>query len=425
MRGIHVEERRDSLVTDGVMDEQGGHAWSTTAMDGRGRARCGDLDRGLESSHDSLRQLVEEQAALRRVATLVARAAPPAELFEAVCGEVARLLEAPSTKLFQYGSNGTASVVAESGEVASLGVGHCLPVTGNNLLSVVWRTRRPYQIEADEDDGPTRDLARRLGVRSAVGAPIVVEGRLWGMMSALWTEPGQLPPGIEVRLAQFTDLVATAIANADSRAELAASRARVVAAADDTRRRIERDLHDGTQQRLVSLALDLRSVEAAVPSELIDLKAQLSRTVEGLAGAIDELREISRGLHPAILSKGGLGPTLKGLARRCPVPVSLRISADRRLPERVEVAVYYLVSEALTNVAKHAQASSVEIELEAAESVVRVAVIDDGVGGAHPQRGSGLIGLRDRIQALGGSFQVNSPERGGTQLVIEIPLTQP
>jgi signal transduction histidine kinase len=262
-------------------------------------------------------------------------------------------------------------------------------------------------------------------VRSAVGAPIVVEGRVWGMMNALWTDPGQLRSGLEDRLAQFTELVATAIANADSRAELAASRARVVAAADETRRRIERDLHDGTQQRLVSLALDLRAVEATVPSELIDLKAQLSRAVEGLADAIHELREISRGIHPAILSKGGLGPTLKVLARRCPVPVSLRMSADRRLPERVEVAVYYFVSEALTNVAKHAQASGVEIDLEAAESVLRVAVIDDGVGGAHPQRGSGLTGLRDRIESLGGSFEVNSPEWGGTQLIIEIPLTQP
>jgi signal transduction histidine kinase len=377
------------------------------------------------SKCDELDELVEDQAALRRVATLVARAARPAEVFEAVCGEVARLLEAPSTKLFQYGADGTASVVAEWGEVARVGVGRSLPVAGNNLLSVVWRTRRAFQMEADQDDGPTRDLARQLGVRSAVGAPIVVEGRVWGMMNALWTDPGQLRSGLEDRLAQFTELVATAIANADSRAELAASRARVVAAADETRRRIERDLHDGTQQRLVSLALDLRAVEATVPSELIDLKAQLSRAVEGVADAIHELGEISRGIHPAILSNGGLGPALKALARRCPVSVTLRLSADRRLPERAEVAVYYFVSEALTNVAKHAHASGVEIDLEAAESVVRVAVIDDGVGGAHPQRGSGLTGLRDRIESLGGSFEVNSPEWGGTQLIIEIPLTQP
>jgi signal transduction histidine kinase len=195
-----------------------------------------------------------------------------------------------------------------------------------------------------------------------------------------------------------------------------------VAAADDTRRRIERDLHDGTQQRLVSLALDLRAVEATVPSELIDLKAQLSRAVEGVADAIHELREISRGIHPAILSNGGLGPALKALARRSPVPVTLRLSADRRLPERVEVAVYYLVSEALTNVAKHAQASCVDIDLEAADSVVRITVSDDGVGGADPGRGSGLIGLRDRIESLGGSTEITSPEGEGTRLSIEIPL---
>jgi len=379
----------------------------------------------VRSSHDELHQLVQEQAALRRVATLVARSTAPAELFEAVCGEVASVVGAPSTKLFQYEANGTATVVAEWGDVASMGVGRSIPVTGDNLLSMVWRGCRAFHMEADEDHGPTPDLARQLGVHSAVGAPIAVEGRLWGMIGAFWTEPGQLRSGLEVRLAQFTNLVATAIANADSRTELAASRARVVAAADETRRRIERDLHDGTQQRLVSLALALRAVEAAVPSDLVEVKEQLAGAVEELAGAIHELREISRGIHPAILSKGGLGPTLKALARRSPVPVALRMSAGGRLPERVEVAVYYVVSEALTNVAKHAHASRVEIDLEAAESVIRVAVIDDGVGGANTERGSGLIGLRDRIESLGGSIEIRSPAGGGTRLAIAIPYTQP
>jgi signal transduction histidine kinase len=223
-------------------------------------------------------------------------------------------------------------------------------------------------------------------------------------------------------LEQFTELVATAIANADSRAELSASRTRVVAAADETRRRIERDLHDGTQQRLVSLALDLRTAEAAVPAELVELKAQLSHVGEALSGAVDDLREISRGIHPAILSRGGLGAALKTLARRSSVPVKLHLSACMRLPASVEVAVYYFVSEALTNVAKHAHASVVNVDVEAQDTVAKLSVRDDGVGGARLDQGSGLIGLRDRLEALGGKIEITSPVGKGTSLLVEIPL---
>jgi len=190
-------------------------------------------------------------------------------------------------------------------------------------------------------------------------------------------------------------------------------------------RRIERDLHDGTQQRLVSLALDVRAAEASAPPELVELKAQLSRTADGLAGAVENLQEISRGIHPAILSQGGLGPALKTLARRSSVPVQLDVSVDRRLPENVEVAVYYVVSEALTNVAKHAHASMVRVDLEADEAVVRLSVGDDGVGGATCAQGSGLIGLRDRIEALGGRIEIASPSGKGTTLIVEMPVTQP
>jgi signal transduction histidine kinase len=278
-------------------------------------------------------------------------------------------------------------------------------------------------MESYEDaPGALSVLARQLGIRSGVAGAIVVEGRVWGMIAAVWTEPGRLPAGIEGRLAQFTELVATAIANADSRAELSASRARVVAAADETRRRIERDLHDGTQQRLVSLALDVRGAEASVPSELVELRAQLSHVAEGLTGALADLQEVSRGIHPAILSKGGLGAALKALARRSSVHVELDLSAGRRLSESVEVAVYYLVSEALTNVAKHAHASVVHVDLVAGDAVVQLSVRDDGVGGARPEKGSGLIGLRDRIEALGGKIDIASPEGKGTTLLVEIPL---
>jgi signal transduction histidine kinase len=218
-----------------------------------------------------------------------------------------------------------------------------------------------------------------------------------------------------------TELVATAIANAESRAALAASRARIVAAADETRRRIERDLHDGTQQQLVSLMLELRAVQAAVPAQLGELGSGLGRITEGLVGVFDRVREISHGIHPAILSERGLRPALTALGRRSVVPVELELRAERRLPGPVEVAAYYAVSEALANAAKHAQASVVQVELDTSGAILRLTVRDNGVGGADPARGSGLVGLRDRIEALGGTLEVTSPAGGGTLLLIEIP----
>jgi signal transduction histidine kinase len=242
------------------------------------------------------------------------------------------------------------------------------------------------------------------------------------MMIAGSTLEQPLPADTEVRLASFTKLVATAIANAQSRAALAASRARVVAAADETRRRIERDLHDGAQQRLVSLMLELRAAQAAVPPQLGELEGELSRVTDGLASVCEELREISRGIHPAILSERGLGPALRVLARRSAVPVELDLHAVRRLPEPVEVAAYYVVSEALTNAAKHAQASVVQVDVDTDDSIVQLAIRDDGVGGADPVRGSGLTGLSDRVEALGGGIEVASPAGRGTSLLVRIPI---
>lgn len=207
-----------------------------------------------------------------------------------------------------------------------------------------------------------------------------------------------------------------------SRAELAASRRRIVAASDQTRRWIERDLHDGTQQRLVSLGLELRSAELTVPPELAEVKVQMSRVAEGLDGALEDLREISRGIHPAILSEGGLVPAIKALARRSAVPVELDARAEARLPERIEVAAYYVVSEALANAAKHAKASAVHIDLEARGDFLHLSVRDDGIGGAGPARGSGLVGLTDRVEALGGTIAIASPIGEGTTLVVELPL---
>jgi signal transduction histidine kinase len=230
------------------------------------------------------------------------------------------------------------------------------------------------------------------------------------------------PPETEAQIAEFTELVATAIANAESRAELAASRARVVAAADKARRRIERDLHDGTQQRLISVGLELRAADALVPPELTDLRTQLASAGKSLTGAIEELQEISRGIHPAILSRGGLGPALKTLARRSSLPVELRVDGERRLPQPVEVAAYYVVSEALTNAAKHARATALTVDMRTEDGVLRLSIADDGVGGADPAVGSGLVGLKDRVQALGGELEIASAPGEGTALRVTIPI---
>jgi signal transduction histidine kinase len=402
-----------------------------TRMPETGTAEIGELERSfntmgrsLEASRNELRQLAEEQAALRRVATLVAHDASPSEVFDAVAAEAGRLLGADSTRLLRYETDGSATVVAAHSEPgAEIPVETRFTLEGDNVAASVLHTRRPARMDSFEGaSGSIATLMRELGIRSAVGAPIVVEGRLWGTMVAAWTHPEPLPPDTEGRMGQFAELVATAIANAESRAELAASRARVVAAGDETRRRIERDLHDGAQQRLVSLGLELRGAETMVRSEQGELRDRLSSIAKGLTDVLQELQELSRGIHPAILSRGGLGPALRTLARRSAVPVELDLAADRRLPERIEVAAYYVVSEALTNAAKHAQASHVKVELEAADSAVMLSVRDDGVGGADPARGSGLVGLRDRVEALGGKLEVASPAGSGTSLRVEIPI---
>jgi signal transduction histidine kinase len=220
---------------------------------------------------------------------------------------------------------------------------------------------------------------------------------------------------------EFTELVATAVSNAESRAELAASRARVVAASDETRRHIERDLHDGTQQRLISIGLQLRAAEALASPEQAELRAQLSDAARGLTSAVEELQEISRGIHPAVLSRGGLRQALKALARRSSIPIELHVDLDRRLPEQVEVASYYLVSEALTNAAKHARASALRVDAATDNGVLRLSIADDGVGGADPAAGSGLVGLRDRVEAVGGELRISSALGHGTALHATIP----
>jgi signal transduction histidine kinase len=373
-------------------------------------------------SGEQLRVLAEEQAALRRVATLVARGVPPEELFAAVVEEAGRLFSVEYVAMGRYEPDSTLTIVAGS----SLAGDH-FPVDsrwalgGKNLATLVFETGRPARLSLADVSGPI-GAVRPEGIGSGVAAPVIVEGRLWGLLIAGGTPEQPLPADIEARLASFTELVATAIANAQSRAELVASRARIVAAADQTRRRIERDLHDGIQQRLVSLGLELRAAQETVPPQLGELEGRLARLAEELVSVFDELREISHGIHPSILSEGGLEPALNVLRRRSAVPVELDLNVQRRLPEPVEVAAYYVVSEALANTAKHAHASVVTVELDTHVAIVRLAIRDDGVGGADPGQGSGLLGLRDRIEALGGTLQVTSPAGGGTTLQVQIPL---
>jgi signal transduction histidine kinase len=253
--------------------------------------------------------------------------------------------------------------------------------------------------------------------------PVVVDGTLWGVMAVGSRETEPLPADFEGRLAKFTVLLATAIANAEGRAELDASRARIVATADATRRRIERDLHDGAQQQLVSLALALRAAQATVPDELEQHRSELGRVVDGLTAALDDLREIALGVHPAGLSEDGLTPALKRLVARSPLRVNLDArGADGRFPEPVEVAAYYVVSEALTNAAKYADAPVVDVAVAADGGALRVEVRDDGCGGADPAEGSGLLGLRDRVEAIGGTMRLTSPAGAGTSLRVELPL---
>ncbi len=375
-----------------------------------------------------LREFAEEQAALRRVATLVARAAPPEEVFAAVTADAGRLLDADITRMSRYDPDGAYTVVgtwASTATAVLVPVGSRFTPGGRNTESLVFQTGQPARIDDyDQATGLVAERARQLGVRAAVGVPVRVEGRLWGMVNVGSTR-APLPADTEARLARFTELAATAIANAEAQAALTASRARIVAAADDARWRIEQDLHDGAQQRLVSLALYLRAARATVPPGAEDLVQRLDGVIAEANGVLEELREIAYGLHPSLLADGGLRPALKAMARRSAVPVRLDVRVDGRLPRPAELTAYYAVSEALTNIAKHARASAAEVEVAADQGMLRVCVRDDGCGGADSSRGSGLTGLRDRVEAIGGRISLRSPPGAGTAVEIALPLPGP
>ena len=374
-------------------------------------------------AHEQLAVLADEQAALRRVATLVAEGATPHCVFDAVRAEVARMFNAPLSGLLRYDGNGTVTQLAASDDYVGP-IETSWPVEGDSsAVTRVCRTGLPARADYTRPaQGSIAAAARDAGARSAVGVPVVVDGALWGVMAVGTREAEPLPADLEGRLAKFTELLATAIANAEGRAELDASRARIVATADATRRRIERDLHDGAQQQLVWLALALRAAQATVPEELEQHRSELGRVVDGLTAALDDLREIALGIHPAGLSEDGLNPALKRLISRSPLRVNLDFRADGRFSEPVEVTAYYVVSEALTNAAKYAEAAVVDVAVTAAGGALRVEVRDDGPGGADPAEGSGLLGLSDRVEAIGGAMRLTSPPGAGTSVRVDLPL---
>ena len=411
-------------------------ALAANTLAGVARARTAEADQRRHEADERRREadlaaarahaLAELQAALRRVATLVARGVTPAEVYAAVATELARCLGVYYSALWRYEPDGAATLLVARDDdpgLKKMPVGARFSLEGESVPAMVLRTGRPARMDSYENAaGSTAARLRDLGLRAAVGAPIVVDGRVWGAAIVGSSRPEPLPPGTEARVADFTDLVATAIANAQAHAELTASRARIVAAADDARRRFERNLHDGAQQRLVTLGLQLRAAETSVPAEQRSLKEQISDVVDGLVGVSEEVQEISRGIHPAILSKGGLGPALKTLGRRSTVPVELDLAVDRRLPESAEVAAYYVVAEALTNAAKHARASQVTVRAEAGDANLHLSIRDDGIGGADSAKGSGLTGLIDRVEAVGGKMAISSRPGSGTSLLVEIPV---
>ena len=402
--------RRGQIRTAGVESEAAG------ASGGLSEWRGAQLE---------LSRLAEEQAALRRVATLVAGQGTAEEIFATVAEEVAELLDADHGIVWRYEPDWsmTAAAFWTRGD-RTLPVGTRVQLEGDSVAALVRQSGRPGRLDRYEGlSGPVIDLANSLGPgpRSTVGAPILAEGRVWGVIVTVRTRNEEFAEDTESRLVDFAHLLATAISNAVTREELHASRARIVAAADAERRRIERNLHDGAQQQLVWIGYGLRTARDALDRDPATAAKALDEAIEGLARAAEDLRELARGIHPVLLTEGGLEPALTMLAERCVTPVVLDVAADERCPEAVESAAYFLVSEALTNVARHAGAAQATLTVRRADRTLVVEVSDDGRGGADSGLGSGLRGLQDRISALGGSLIVESPPGHGTAIRAEIP----
>ena len=378
-----------------------------------------------DATVERLERLLQEQAALRRVAMLVARDAPARVIFASVCEEVASVLGVTTTNLVRYEDDGTATVVgawAQEGAPLMPVASIPLPLDGGTVAPRVQRSGRTVRV--DDYGGLDDVLARRLrevGIRSAVGAPIVVAGRLWGAVIAADARPYHLPADAEQRISTFAQLITDALANTDAREQLAASRARILKAGDEERRRLGRDLHDGAQQQLVSAVISLQLAQKrwhdrGRARQLVD------DALEHAQAAIGDLRELAAGIHPSVLTDRGLHAALETLGSRAPVPVELVTQLPDRLPMSVETTAYFLVAEALTNVGKYARASRASVTVRVAGDELDIEVLDDGVGGANPAAGSGLRGLADRVAALQGTLDVTSPPGRGTRIHARIAL---
>jgi GAF domain-containing protein len=375
-------------------------------------------------ARDDLRGLADEQAALRRVATLVAQGSDAAAVFDAVCVETGPLIGATTVNLARFTSDGfNLTMAGWSLRDTHVPTQTRLPIAPDTINALIRDTAAPARFDSyGHATSELGKLIRKRGIRSEVGAPVLVEGELWGALIAGTDSEKLLPAGAELRVASFAELIATAVSNATTRSELIASRARIIAAGDEARRRVERNLHDGAQQRLVSLGLDLQALQTGLPAERVNDRAELERIQEEIDSVLEELRELSQGLHPALLHQGGLARALSALARKSPVAVTLDVNVPTRLPEVLEIAIYYVVSESMANVAKHADASEVSVSVAIDDGRVRAAIADDGVGGAEASRGSGFVGLVDRVEALGGHLALDSPPGAGTRVSIELPL---
>ena len=366
--------------------------------------------------------LGEEQAALRRVATLAATEVDASELFHRVCEELGGVLGVESTDIIRFDDNRIARVVgfwAEPGG-PTFPVGMTLPVEGETVTGKLYRTGRPQRV--DDYSGVAGELAatiRSYGILSAAGAPIIVAGRLWGAIMASSTSPYAFPEGTEQRIADFAELITAALANADARDQLAASRARIVEAGYAERRRLERDLHDGAQQEFVGAAVSLRLARKHVSGKAAEL---IDAAIEQVHAGLRDLRDLAAGIHPSILTDRGLGPALEALATRSPIAVELGSLPRERLPASMETTAYFVVAEALTNATKHAGCSCAEVDAQVGGEWLVVRVRDDGVGGADASAGSGLRGLADRVSALGGALEIDSPPGRGTTIEARLAL---
>ena len=383
--------------------------------------------RALAATEAAQRALADEQAALRRVATLVAGEATPNRVFEQVTEEIGRLLELPGASVMQYDGARTARVVGAWSVDGKprFPVGASLDLDGDTVVAKVLRSGTAQRVDRyEEASGTLAETVRKFGYRAAVAAPVTVGGRLWGVLAGATTSHDDLPEGLERRLGDFAELVAQALANADAYEKLAASRARLVEVGDAERIRLERNLHDGAQQRLVSVALQLSMVAAKLDSDPRAAREVLTDAQDELGRGLAELRELARGIHPAVLTERGLGPALDSLLARAPLPVEITEMPEGRLTAPVEAAAYYVVAEAITNVGKYARASSATVSISRSNGTATVSVSDDGVGGADPARGSGLRGLAARVEALDGHLDVDSTPERGTRVRAVIPCPE-